>query len=325
MIISQTPLRISLFGGGTDFREFIPTHGGAVLSMGIDKSIYVIVKDRCDTDIYINYSRKEIVNEVDQIQHTLVREALRKSHIINGIEITTLADIPSEGSGLGSSSCVTVGLLNALYAHTGTQIPAEQLAREACEIEIDILRKPIGIQDQTIAAHGNMCFLEFNPDGSIIVSRNLATPTVKRQLTERLMLFFTNRTRSADTILKEQRQNIAARSKELLLLRDQAYRAKGYLAEGDLDAIGLMLGEAWETKKALASGVTDPQIDGMYSAALGAGALGGKVAGAGGGGFLLLYVRPENQEKVRQALASYQEMPFGLGRDGSKIVFNINN
>ena len=325
MIISQTPLRISLFGGGTDFREFITTHGGAVLSMGIDKYIYVIVKDRFDTDIYINYSRKEIVNEVDQIQHTLVREALRKSHIINGIEITTLADIPSEGSGLGSSSCVTVGLLNALYAHTGTQIPAEQLAREACEIEIDILRKPIGIQDQTIAAHGNMCFLEFNPDGSIIVSRNLATPTVKRQLTERLMLFFTNRTRSADTILKEQRQNIAARSKELLLLRDQAYRAKGYLAEGDLDAIGLMLGEAWETKKALASGVTDPQIDGMYSAALGAGALGGKVAGAGGGGFLLLYVRPENQEKVRQALASYQEMPFGLGRDGSKIVFNINN
>src|SRR5207245_1948759 len=156
MIITQTPLRVSLFGGGTDFREFFLREGGAVLSLGIDKYVYVIIKERFDDGIYVNYSRKEITTTVDEIQHELVREALRKTGIEKGVEITTLADVPSEGSGLGSSSSVTVGLLNACYAYRGEQVPLDRLAREACEIEIDIVGKPIGIQDQYIAAYGNL-------------------------------------------------------------------------------------------------------------------------------------------------------------------------
>jgi len=324
MIISQTPLRLSLFGGGTDFREYFVQHGGAVLTMGIDKYIYVIIKDRFDSDIYINYSKKETVHTVDEIEHGLVREAMRKTGMAAGVEITTLADIPSEGSGLGSSSSVTVGLLNAMYSHQGLQVPAEQLARDACEIEIDILRKPIGIQDQTIAAHGNLSFVNFKPGGAVSVEKMDLNNDLKLQLANNLMLFFTSRTRSADKILLEQRSNIGDRAAELGRLRDYAFQGREALLAGNLDAIGAMLHDAWTVKKSLASGVTDPQIDDMYTTARSAGALGGKVAGAGGGGFLLLYVRPERQASVRQAMGGYRELPFGLSRDGSKIIFNIN-
>lgn len=324
MIISQTPLRVSLFGGGTDFKEYFYSHGGAVLTMGINKYIYVILKDRFDSDIYINYSSKEIVPNVDSIKHALVRESMRKTGITQGIEITTLADIPSEGSGLGSSSSVTVGLLNAMYTHQGNQVTSTTLATDACEIEIDVLGKPIGIQDQVIAAHGNLCFAEFKPGGGFTIQQCKVSAEQKERLTERLLLFYTSRTRIADKILKEQRQNIGDRIPELNRLRDYAYEAHKLLLDGDLDAIGRLLGEAWVTKKALASGVTDAQIDQMYAAALAAGALGGKVAGAGGGGFLLLYVKPENQTSVRKALEGYVELPFGLSRDGSRIIFNIN-
>ena len=171
MIITQTPLRVSLFGGGTDFPEFFTQSGGAVLSLAIDKSVYVIVKERFDDKIYINYSKKEIVDRVDQIQHELVREAMRRTGVDRGIEITTLADVPSEGSGLGSSSSITVGLLNALYAYQGEPVPLERLAREACEIEITVLGKPIGVQDQYIAAFGNLRLFTFKPDGSIATER----------------------------------------------------------------------------------------------------------------------------------------------------------
>lgn len=324
MIITQTPLRVSLFGGGTDFREYSHEYGGAVLTMGIDKYIYVILKERFDSDIYINYSKKEIVKHVEEIQHGLVREALRKTGIDSGIEITTLADIPSEGSGLGSSSSVTVGLLNACYAYQGLQVSAEQLANDACEIEIDILGKPIGIQDQVIAAHGNLCFVEFKAGGQVTVEKLPVLTEQKRRLSERLLLFFTNRTRSADKILIQQRQNIAVRTRELARLRELAFIARERLLHGDLDAIGRLLAEGWATKKELASGVSDPQIDTMYEVAIAAGALGGKVAGAGGGGFLLLYVPLEDQGRVRKALGDYVELPFGISRDGSRVVFNIN-
>lgn len=324
MVISQTPLRISLLGGGTDFRDFFSQHGGAVLTMAIDKYIYVIVKDRFDSDIYVNYSRKEIVKQVDEIQHELVREAMRRTGVAKGVEITTLADIPSEGSGLGSSSTVTVGLLNALYAHQNIQVPAEQLAREACEIEIDVLGKPIGIQDQTIAAHGNLCFVEFRKSGEVAVEKLPVASELKRDLASNILLFFTNRTRSANNILREQRSNIADRTEELVTLRDLAYRARDAVLAGDIDQIGRLLDENWQLKKRLASGVSDGEIDSMYSAALEAGAIGGKVAGAGGGGFLMLYCPKARQDAVRNALRAYREMPIGVSRDGAKIAFNIN-
>lgn len=324
-MISQTPLRISLLGGGTDFFDFYSQHGGAVLSMAINKYIYVVVKDRFDDDIYVNYSKKEIVKRPDDLQHELVREAMRRTGVTRGVEITTLADIPSEGSGLGSSSTVTVGLLNALYAHQNIQISAAQLAQEACEIEIDILGKPIGIQDQTIAAHGNLCFLEFHMSGDVSVEKLSVSTEIKRALANNIMLFFTNRTRSANTILKEQQSNISVRTKELVAIRDLAYRGKEAIIRGNIDEIGLLLDENWKLKKSLATAVSDNEIDTMYSTAIDAGAIGGKVAGAGGGGFLMLYCPQENQVQVRKALSGFREFPISISRDGAKIAFNINN
>jgi len=325
MIISQTPLRVSLLGGGTDFRDFFLKEGGAVLTLAINKYVYVILKERFDDMIYINYSKKEIVSSVFEIQHELVREAMRKTGISKGVEITTLSDVPSEGTGLGSSSSVTVGLLNAMYAYLGMQVPAERLAQEACEIEIDILNKPIGVQDQFIAAFGDLCFIEFHTDGNISITKVPLSIEAKRVLVSNLLLFYTNRTRKADTILKEQKANIADRKDELCRLRDLAYEGYQALLRGDFDRIGELLHENWLLKRRLASGVSDPQIEEMYETALRAGALGGKVAGAGGGGFLLVYCPREKQNAVRTALSQYRELPFMLSRDGSKIIFNINS
>lgn len=324
MIISQTPLRVSLLGGGTDFRSFWADNGGAVLTLGINKYIYVILKDRFDDAIYINYSKKEIVKSVSEIQHQLVREAMRKTGISHGIEITSLADIPSEGTGLGSSSCLTVGLLNAMYAHQGIQVPAEKLVHEACEIEIDILGKPIGIQDQIISAHGNLCFAEFCRDGSISVERLNISPEEKRILISNLLLFYTDRTRKADSILKEQKANIGARLNDLCRIRDLAFEGRKAIEEGNFDMLGELLHENWIRKSRLAGGISDEQIDYMYNRARAAGALGGKISGAGGGGFLLLYCQRGKQNALRQALFEYRELPFMLSRDGSKIIFNIN-
>ena len=325
MIISQTPLRTSLLGGGTDFRDFYLKEGGAVLTLAIDKYIYAILKERFDDAIVINYSRKEIVSSVAEIQHGLVREAMRKTGISKRVEITTLADIPSEGSGLGSSSSVTVGLLNVMYAYQGLQVPADRLAQEACEIEIDILGKPIGVQDQLIAAHGNLCFAEFHRDGSIAVTKLGLSTEAKRVLVSNLLLFYTNRTRKADTILKEQQANITDRKTELCHLRDLAYQGREALLVGNFDRIGDLLHENWILKRRLAGGISDSQSEEMYETALAAGALGGKIAGAGGGGFLLVYCPREKQNAVRAALSRYRELPFMLSRDGSKIIFNINS
>ncbi len=324
MVISQTPLRVSLLGGGTDFQDFYAQHGGAVLTMAIDKCVYVVLKERFDSDIYLNYSRKEIVRSVDEIQHELVREAMRKTGVRDSIELTTMADIPSEGSGLGSSSSVTVGLLNALYVFRGIQVAPERLAEEACDIEIRILGKPIGVQDQVIAAHGNLCFIDFHKDGSVQVQRVDIPREAKRTLISNLLLFYSDRTRKADSILREQSANIPARSSELQRLRELAFSGRDAILQGDFDAVGGLLHEAWLLKKQLAGPVSDAQIDQMYEKALAAGALGGKIAGAGGGGFLLVYCPREKQNSLRQALSDYRELPFMLSRDGSKIIFNIN-
>lgn len=324
MVISQTPLRVSLLGGGTDFPDFYRKHGGAVLTMAIDKYIYVVLKDRFDEDIYINYSKKEIVQTAESVRHDLVREAMKRSGVLKGIELTTLADIPSEGSGLGSSSSVTVGLLNALYSHRGLQVPADYLAKDAIDIEINILRKPIGVQDQVIAAHGNLCFVEFCQSGEIKVERLELSAEAKRKLVSNVLLFFTNRTRKADTILQEQSANIADRTEELCRLRDLAFEGREAVMSGDYDAVGRLMEKGWECKRKLANGISDPQIEEMFSAAMNAGALGAKVAGAGGGGFLLTYCPRERQTELRKALGGYRELPFMLARDGSKIIFNIN-
>lgn len=322
MIIVQTPLRVSFFGGGTDFPEYFNEETGCVLSCAIDKYIFVTVKKRFDHMLRIGYTKQEMVERVDDIQHELIREALRKTGIRNGVEITTMGDIPSAGSGLGSSSTVAVGALHALYSFRGDLVLAEQLAREACEIEIDILRKPIGIQDQYIAAYGGLRFFEFLPGGQVCSERIELDPLVLRRLNESLLLFFTGVTRRAGDILDEQRRNIQDRRAILGRLKALAHQGREALKLGQLDAVGELLHAGWELKKQLASQISNSGIDELYEGARKAGALGGKITGAGGGGFLLLYCPPENRAAVRAALAHLQELPFQIEQDGSKVIFN---
>jgi D-glycero-alpha-D-manno-heptose-7-phosphate kinase len=324
MIITQTPLRIGLLGGGTDLPDYYREHGGRVLNCAIDKYIYVIVKQRFDDDIYVNYSRKEIVSTIDDLEHELVREAMRMTGVVKGVEITSLADIPSAGgSGLGSSSAVTVGLLNALFAYQGHQVSAAELAERACTIEIELCGKPIGKQDQYIAALGGIRDIRFGP-GEAVVGEELGLPADERRaLQHQIMLFYTGVTRSANTILAEQNANIAATRPQLDLLRDLAGFAVDRLRSGDVDAIGPALRESWEAKRKLASGVSNGRIDDAVGRALDAGATGAKLTGAGGGGFLLVICPMEQQRAVRRSLADMRELPIKLDRLGSRVVLNV--
>ena len=322
MIISQTPLLISFFGGGTDFRGFYAQEPGMVLSSAIDKYIFVTIKERFDDKIRVGYTRTELVDSVDEVEHELVRECLRRTGITHGVEINTMADIPSEGSGLGSSSTVTVGLLHAMYMYLGAPKDQAALAREACEIEIDVLRKPIGVQDQYIAAYGGQRVLQFCPDEQVGVEAVRMEPRAARRLNQNLMLLYTNVARKAEIVLSEQRDNIADRRSVLREMKRMVSVGRAALEEGALDDFGLLLNDAWQLKKQLASKVSNPQIDDLYNAAIRAGALGGKITGAGAGGFLLLYCPREKQDAVRDALRHLPELPFHLERDGTKIIFN---
>ena len=322
MIIAQTPLRISFAGGGTDFREFWSDHGGGVVSSAIDKYIHVIIKERFDDLIVLNYSKREVVESVEEIQHELIRESMKKTGVEKGLEITTLADIPSKGTGLGSSSTVTVGLLHALYTYQGELVTSQRLAEEACEIEIDILGSPIGIQDQYIAAYGGLRAFDFRPDGRIAVESCALTPWERLVLSSRLLLFYLDRQRKTSSILEEQRGNINDRLDALCRMRDQAKYLSENLTGENLDLFGQIMHKGWLEKKTLARKVSNPEIDILYEMALDAGAMGGKVAGAGGGGFLLLYVPIGKQDKVRQRLGHLRELPFMLETDGSKVIFN---
>src|SRR5687767_14587418 len=322
MIIVQTPLRISLFGGGTDFPSFFMEEGGCVLSSAIDKYIFVTVKGRFDRKLRIGYTQTEMVDEIDQIHHELIREALRFTGVERGIEITTMGDIPSEGSGLGSSSTVTVGALHALYTHQGEIVSAERLAREASTIEIDTLRKPIGIQDQYIAAYGGLRFFEFLPGGQVKSEKMKISPEAQRVLNDSFLLFFTGMVRKSSSILSEQTSKIKDRISELREIKQMAWQARNVLEHGNFDTLGILIHQSWELKKRLAGTISNRHINEMYETARRAGALGGKITGAGGGGFLLLYVPYECQNSVRTALRGLQELPFRLQADGTKVIFN---
>ena len=322
MIIVQTPLRVSFFGGGTDFPSFFMEEGGCVLSSAIDKFIFVTVKERFDKKLRIGYTQTEMVDSVDEIHHDLIRESLRLTGIENGVEVTTMGDIPSEGSGLGSSSTVTVGSLHAMYAYTGEIVSAERLAREACGIEVDTLKKPIGIQDQYIAAYGGLRFLEFKSDGEVKVEKVKISPDSHRMLNDSFLLFFTGVSRRADTILNEQKNNIKGRINELREIKQMAHQARSDIEAGNFDSFGRLMNHSWELKKKLAGSISNGSINEMYETARRAGAVGGKITGAGGGGFLMLYVPYEKQNAVRTALSGMQELPFRLEADGTKVIFN---
>jgi len=322
MIITQTPIRISFLGGGTDFREFFLREEGWVISSAIDRYIYVVIKNRFDEKIRVGYTRTELVDSVDELQHDLVREALRKVGIQKGVEVNTMGDIPSAGSGMGSSSTVTVGLLNAMYHYLGEPKEPETLAREACEIEIDILGKPIGIQDQYIAAYGGLRFIRFGCDGRVSVTSLGVNEQIRQKLSRNLMLFFTNVTRKAESVLKEQSDNINQNHEILKEMKKLALHGQAALQAGEFDEFGLLLHQGWELKKLLASRVTNGPINTIYESARKAGALGGKITGAGGGGFLLLYCPQGRQDDVRKVLHKLPELPFNLEQDGAKVIFN---
>ena len=323
MIVTQTPLRIGLVGGGTDLPQYYLEHGGRVLNCAIDKYVYVIVKQRFDDDIYVNYSKKEIVACVEDLAHDLVREAMLMTGVKHGVEITMLADIPSAGSGLGSSSSVTVGLLHALSAYQGRQLAGEDLAEQACTIEIDLCGKHIGKQDQYIAALGGIRDLHFGPGPNVVAREIELSPFDRRALQGQIMLFYTGVTRSADTILNEQSANIASTLPQLHCLRDLAATTSERLRSGDVESLGSAIRVGWETKRQLASGVSNELIDQAVERALDAGATGVKVTGAGGGGFLLVICPPERQRAVRRCLHAMKELPVKLDRMGSRVVLNI--
>jgi D-glycero-alpha-D-manno-heptose-7-phosphate kinase len=328
MIISRTPLRISFVGGGSDLPAFYRQEPGAVVSTAINKYIYITVNPKFDEKIRASYSRTEIVDSVDDLRHELIREALKLVGIEGAIEITSISDIPSQGTGLGSSSTYTVGLLNALYAYKSHLPGAERLAREACQIEIERCGKPIGKQDQYIAAYGGLQFIRFNPDESVFVDPVVCKPRTREQLQRGLLMLYTGLVRSSDEILGEQSHNTQADEGKRASLRRMvgyAERMREALLRGDLGGFGEVLHANWMEKRWLASGVSKPCIDEWYERARAHGAIGGKILGAGGGGFLLLYAPPERHSEIRATLPGLRPMDFCFSPQGSKLIYIEEN
>ncbi len=324
MIITRTPFRISLVGGGTDLPDFYRVEPGAVVSTAINKYMYVVVNKRFTDAIRLSYySKTEIVDSVDEIQHPIVREALKLVEMTKGIEIASIADVHA-GAGLGSSSSFTVGLLNALYAYKGVLKSAEELAKEACQIEIDIVGEPIGKQDQYIAAYGGLRYIQFNPDESVSTEPIIWSNGKKQELLQNLLLLYTGDVREASSILREQKENTRQVDKmdSLRKLRDMAFELKDLLNnDASPDIIGVFLHKGWMLKKALASSISNKKIDEYYEKALAAGAVGGKILGAGGGGFLLLHCLKDRQPEVKEALNHLRPLEFSFEPEGSKIIY----
>ena len=323
MIVSKTPLRMSYVGGGSDLPSFYREEVGAVLSTSIDKYIYVAVNKKFDGKIRLSYSKTEEVEGVSQIEHPLVREALTMLSISGGIEIASMADIPSRGSGLGSSSSFTVALLNALYAFNNQYVSKEILAKQTCEIEIERCGEPIGKQDQYAAAYGGLNLIRFHPDDSVSVDPVICSPDIIKRIDESTLVFFTGRTRSASAVLKNQSDAMKFENRRILMRRmvELAFELKKELESGDVENFGSILDENWKLKAQLTSGISDPQIDSWYRKGIQAGASGGKLLGAGNGGFIMFYASPEHHAKIKLALAELTPIKFGFDRNGAQIVF----
>ena len=322
MIMVKTPLRVSFCGGGSDLESFYSKHGGCVISAALNRYIYLSIHPSFAREkTILKYAKIEEVQDVDLIQHRIFRQALLDFGI-SGVEIDSQADVPA-GTGLGSSSSFTVGLLHLLYAYKGKFVSKERLAEEACEMEIEKLGEPIGKQDQYAAAYGGLNFYEFNRDGSVNVEHIMLSRQRIRDLENNLLMFYTGDVRSASKILVEQGKNVSSGEKEKnqLEMCEIARRLREEFERDNIDALGTHLHESWLLKRSLASGITNPKIDEYYQKAMAAGALGGKLLGAGGGGFLLFYVKPEDQSRVKSALSDLKCIRFGLDRQGSQIIY----
>lgn len=320
MIITKTPLRVSFVGGGTDICDYYKTGYGAVVSAAINKYMYITVNKRFEDTIRVSYSVTEIVKEAEELKHDLVKECLKITEVRKGIEITSISDIPS-GTGLGSSSCFTVGLLNALFTYTGRQVSSEELAALACKIEIDILKHPIGKQDQYACALGGINYLQFNADESVERIQITLDEWNLRDMNHKFLMFYTGIRRDANEVLREQKEKTNSELKMLDEMREQALEIRDELLNnGFNDTIACQLHEGWIKKKTLAGKISNEEIDAIYEKALRAGALGGKILGAGGGGFLLLYCNEDRQNSVREAV-SLKEIEFKISPYGSRVVY----
>lgn len=324
MIISRTPLRISFLGGGSDLPAFYRQEPGAVLSTAINKYIYITVNPKFDHMIRASYSVTEIVNTPEELRHELIRSTLLMLGIKGGIEITSISDVPSQGTGLGSSSTYTVGLLNALHASLGQYAGAERLAKEACETELEMCGKPIGKQDQYIAAFGGLQHIRFNPDESVFIDPVIVDPAARQVLESHMLLMFTGLAHPGTSILDEQRNNTErdpARRRSLRRMVQLVEDAVLALRKGETGSFGDLLHAGWMEKKTLADGISNPDIDDWYERARRNGATGGKVLGTGGGGFLLLYAPPEAHARIIDALPQLRMVPFNFESQGSKIIY----
>ena len=320
MIISQTPFRVSFAGGGTDLPAFYRREYGAVLSTTIDQHIYVTIHRRFEPTIRVSYSRTEIASTLDEVQHELVRETMRLTEIDDPLEITTIGDVPA-GTGMGSSSSLTVGLLEALYGYRHRVVSPRLLAEQACRIEIDVLGKPIGRQDQYAAAFGGLNYIRFNPDDTVDVEPVPCAVETLAELERQALLVYTGETRDANAILERQSGATADRMDALRSMRDLADEMRHALAEGELDRFATLLHTGWELKRSLGCGISNGRIDEWYEAARRSGATGGKLLGAGGGGFLLLIAPPWRHRAIREALGRPRELPFRIARHGSRNIF----
>jgi len=323
MIIVRAPTRVSFCGGGSDLPIFYEKHGGAVLSAGLSRYLYLSIHPYFYPDRLIcKYSRNEPVNNPSELEHPIFRVLLEQFGI-NGVEITCNADVPS-GTGLGSSSSFTVALLHTLYAYTGKYVSPERLAAEACHTEIDLLGEPIGKQDQYAAAFGGLNIYKFRKDGSVTVEPVTLSPEAHERMERNLLMFYTGDLRAASQILLEQSRNVGSNSEieraqlEICKLTDELHME---LVNDNIDALGGILNANWEKKRNLASGITNPLIDKAYSDAMAAGAMGGKLLGAGGGGFLLFYVPEHKHNAVKNALSNLTYMEFGFSQSGSSVIY----
>jgi len=323
MIISRTPLRVSFCGGGTDIDDFSMSEpkGGRVVSAALSRYVYVTINRRFDDRLRVSYSTMEDVDSLDKIQHDLIREALRLTGIDSGIEITTIADIPGQGTGLGSSSTVTVGLLNAMHAFQGRKVSKEQLAEEACQIEIDTLGAPIGRQDQYAASFGGVNSIRFGENGvkvePIEVSEGLA-----KKFSENFTLVFTGLTRSASKVLSEESDDQSDKISRMREIRNHADEAASHIEQENLDSLGAILNKTWLSKREASSIVTNKQIDDLYNRAISSGAIGAKLLGAGNGGFLLVCGNRHLRGILQRDLGeSHRMFPLEIDFSGSKIIF----
>lgn len=324
MIISRTPLRMSFVGGGSDLPSFYMKHGGAVLSTTIDKYIYINVNKKFDNGIRIAYSKTEEVESIHNIEHKLVKATMELLEISGGIEITSIADIPSKGTGLGSSSSFTIGLLNALNAYKGNFSSSEFLGDQSCKIEIDICGEPIGKQDQYAAAFGGFNLIEFKKNGEVLVKPIITKKETIQEIEQNLIVFYTGLTRNASSILKEQNdriQNDDQKAANLLKMVDLTYVLYNEIQNNNTKVFGEILHENWELKKELSNGISNTFIDDCYNAAINSGALGGKILGAGAGGFLLFYVEKSKQKSVISSLSNLKQVNFSFENNGSQIIY----